>query len=132
MNPNMRKQFAVFVLRWILNSFGLWLASRMLGASFDDTGASTTTFMLAGLILSLVNSLLKPIVVVLALPAILVTLGLFMLVVNGLMVYIALKFVPHMDISFLAAILVGVIISLLNYIISGLLEIQGNTKEISV
>lgn len=128
----MKKQFAVFVLRWVLNTFGLWVASKLLGSSFHDTDASMWTFLGAGLALSLVNSFLKPIVIVLALPAILVTLGLFMLVVNGLMVYVALKFVPHLDISFLAAIIAGVIISLVNYVISGLLELQDNNREITV
>jgi len=124
----MRKQFAVFLLRWLLNSFGLWIASRLLGSGFDDTEATTTTFLIAGLALSLANSLLRPIVVVLSLPAILVTLGLFMLIVNGLMVYIALNLVPRMDISFFSAIITGIIISLINYIISGFLELN-NKRE---
>lgn len=128
----MRKQFAVFLLRWLLNTFGLWIASRLLGGGFDDTEATTTTFLVAGLVLSLANSMLRPIVVVLSLPAILVTLGLFMLVVNGLMVYIALNLVPNLDISFFSAILTGVIISLINYIISGILELNRNSKEIPV
>lgn len=128
----MRKQFAVFLIRWLLNSFGLWIASRLLSGGFDDTDATTTTFLFGGLALSLANSLLKPIVVVLSLPAILVTLGLFMLVVNGLMVYIALNLVPNMDISFFSAILTGIIISLINYIISGFLELNQNKREIPV
>lgn len=129
---DMRKQFAVFLLRWLLNTFGLWVASRLLGGGFDDTDATTTTFLVAGLVLSLANSLLKPIVIVLSLPAILVTLGLFMLIVNGLMVYIALNLVPNLDISFLSAIVTGIIISLINYIISGFLELNQNKREIAV
>lgn len=128
----MRKQFAVFLLRWLLNSVGLWIASRLLGGGFDDTDATNTTFLIAGLVLSLANSLLKPIVIVLSLPAILVTLGLFMFIVNGLMVYIALNLVPNLQISFFSAIVTGVIISLINYIISGFLELNHNKKEIAV
>lgn len=128
----MRKQFAVFLLRWLLTTFGLWIASRLLGSGFDDTQATTTTFLLAGLVLSLANSLLRPIVIILSLPAILVTLGLFMLVVNGLMVYLALNLVPNLQISFVSAIITGVIISLINYIISGFLEINRQNKEITV
>ncbi len=128
----MRKQFAVFLLRWLLNSIGLWIASRLLGSGFNDTEATYTTFLVAGLVLSLANSLLRPMVIVLSLPAILLTLGLFMLIVNGLMVYIALNLVPNLDISFLSAIVTGVIISLINYIISGFLEMNQNKKEIAV
>ncbi len=128
----MRKQFAVFVLRWALNTVGLWAASKLLSNSFVDTDVTATTFIAAGLILSLANSILKPFIIVLALPAILLTLGLFMLVVNGLMVYIALKLVPGLDISFAGAILTGIIISLINYFISGILELKHNPQEIKV
>lgn len=122
----MRKQFALFLLRWVANSFGLWLASRLLSGSFQDTDATAMTFLLAGLVLSLLNSILRPIIVVLSLPAIVLTLGLFMLVVNGVVVYIALKLVPGMDISFIAAIVTGLLISLINYAISGIMELRNN------
>lgn len=128
----MRKQFAVFLLRFLLNTLGLWIASRLLGGGFNDTEATTTTFFVAGLVLSLANTVLRPIVIVLSLPAILVTLGLFMLVVNGLVVWLALNLVPNLEISFFSAILTGVIISLINYIISGFLEMNNNKKEIAV
>ena len=127
----MRKQFTVFVLRWGLNSVGLWIASRLFGGSFDDTNATLTSFMVAGLVLSLVNSIIKPIVVILSLPAILLTLGLFILIVNGLMVYIALKFVPGMDISFGASILTGMIISLINYVINGIMDLNQPREKTS-
>lgn len=128
----MRKQFAVFLLRFLLNTLGLWIASRLLGSGFNDTEATTTTFFIAGFVLSLANTVLRPIVIILSLPAILVTLGLFMLVVNGLMVYLALNLVPNLEISFFSAIITGIIISLINYIISGFLEINQNKREISV
>lgn len=123
----MRKQFSFFILRWLMISLGLWVASRLLSQSFHDTNISALTFLVAGLVLSVINTVLKPIVVVLSLPAILVTLGLFMLIVNGLMVYIALKIVPGMDVSFWGAVLTGMIISLINYIITGIMDYNENT-----
>ena len=125
----MGKQFFAFVVRWVLMSLGLWIASRILGSNFHDTGATTSTFLLAGLVLSLVNSILKPIIIVLSLPAILLTLGLFMLVVNGLMVYIALKLVPGLEVTFWGAVLTGMIISLINYIITGIIDYKDVVKE---
>lgn len=118
----MKTQLIVFIVRWGLISLGLWVASRLLGASFQDVGATTATFLLAGFVLSVVNTILRPIVVVLSLPAILLTLGLFMLVVNGLMVYIALKLVPGIDVTFWGAILTGMIISLINYILTSIID----------
>ncbi len=118
----MVRQLVVFCIRWVLISLGFWVASRLLGSSFHDTGATTSTFLIAGLILSLVNSILKPIVVVLSLPAILLTLGLFMLIVNGLMVYLALKLVPGLEVTFWGAVVTGMIISLINYVITGIMD----------
>lgn len=125
----MRRQLYFFIIRWLLISFGFWVATRLLGGSFEDSGASTNTFLLAGLILSLINTILKPIIVVLSLPAILLTLGLFMLIVNGLMVYIALKFVPGLEVSFWGAILTGMIISLINYIMTGIMDYKDKFEE---
>jgi putative membrane protein len=122
----MKRQFAVFLLRWVLSAFGLWVAIRLLaplGASYDETMGGLM-FLVAGLVFSIVNTLLKPIVLILSLPAILLTLGLFTLVVNGLMVYISLLIVPGFEMSFGASILAGIILSLINYIISGLLDLR--------
>jgi putative membrane protein len=85
----MNNKFVIFVVRWLFNSLGLWVAVRLFGTGYDSTQVSISVvgFLLAGLIFSVVNTVLKPFVVILALPAILVTLGLFMIIVNGLLVW---------------------------------------------
>lgn len=126
----MKRQFSIFVLRWLLNAFALWVAVRILSSSdFVDSTAGLAAFLLAGLVLSFANTLIKPIVVILSLPAILLTMGLFILVVNGLMVYIALSLVPDFRITFFGAILAGMIVSLTNYILSGILELRNRPEE---
>lgn len=127
----MRKQLFFFIIRWLLVSLGLWVASRIISGSFRDTGATTSTFLIAGLAVSLVNVLIKPIIVVLSLPAILVTLGLFMLIVNGFMVYIALMLVPGIKVTFWGAVLSGMIISLINYIMTGIIDYKYTEKELT-
>lgn len=126
----MRKQLIFFIFRWLMISLGLWVASRLLSGSFMENQATTTTFLLAGLALSLVNTFLKPLVAVFSLPAILLTLGLFMLIINGLMVYIALKLVPGLEVSFWGAVMTGMIISVINYIITGIMDYRTtNSRE---
>jgi putative membrane protein len=122
----MKKQFSLFILRWMLNSFGLWVAVRVFGTGYSDAEltANTWAFLVAGLIFSLINAILRPIVIILSLPAILVTLGLFMIVVNGLMVYISLKLAPGLQMTFLYSMITGIVLSLVNYIVSGVLELQ--------
>ena len=119
----MKRQFATFLLRWILNSVGIWVAVRLLGNG-NSGATSAWTFMMAGLIFSLVNSTLKPIVTILALPAIL-----FTLVVNGLMVYVSLALAPGISMTFAHSIVAGIILSLVNYIIGSALVLQREEKE---
>ncbi len=122
----MRKQFSVFLFRWFLNAFGLWLFVKLFGTGFhsDEINASLPVFLLAGLIFSIVNGVLKPLIVILSLPAILLTLGLFMLIVNGLMVYVSLKLAPGLSMTFGYSVLTGIVLSLLNYIVSSAVEFR--------
>ena len=122
----MKQQFAVFLVRWALNSFGLWIAVRLLGTGYQDVEVTAGFWgvLLAGLIFSLVNSIFKPLAVILSLPAILLTLGLFVLVVNGSLVYVSLLIAPGISMSFINSILTGIILSLVNYIVSAAVEIR--------
>jgi len=124
----MKEQFLVFLIRWALNAFGLWIAVRLLGTGYDDVEvtAGFWGFVLAGLIFSLINSIFKPLAVVLSLPAILLTLGLFVLVVNGTLVYVSLLLSPGISMSFFNSILTGIILSLINYIVSAAVEIRSS------
>ncbi len=122
----MQKQLLVFLLRWLFNSFGLWIAARLLsghGVTYDPTQVFII-FLTAGLMLSVVNAVLKPILLILSLPAILLTLGLFMIIVNGFMVWLASLFVPGLEVTFWAAVLAGMIIGLMNFVLTSLLESQ--------
>ncbi len=122
----MQRQFYLFLLRWVLNSLGLWIAVRLLnghGVTYDES-QGFMLFFWAGLVLSLVNVVLKPIIVILSLPAILLTLGLFTLLVNGFMVWFAAILVGGLTISFWAAVLAGMIISLINYVLTNLLDLN--------
>jgi putative membrane protein len=128
----MKRQFFTFVIRWVLNSFGLWVAVRIFGTGYsnEQISNSISVFLIAGLIFSIVNAILKPIVIILSLPAILLTLGLFTVIVNGFMVYISLKLAPGMHMTFLNSVLTGLVLSLVNYIVSSALELEyGRTRE---
>lgn len=112
-------------------SFGIWLAVQLLGGIEPGHDPTGWTYIGAGLAFSVVNSFLKPIVTILSLPAIVLTLGLFILVVNGLMVWLALLLVPSLNMSFWQAILAGILLSLINYVISGLIDVHKTSKTSS-
>jgi putative membrane protein len=120
----MTQQFLYFIVRWIFNSLGLWVAARIFsgnGITYDES-QGLALFLSAGFVLSLVNVVLKPLVMILSLPAILLTLGLFTIVVNGFMVYLAGSIVPGLEITFWTAVLAGMIVSLINYTLTGLID----------
>ncbi len=122
----MKRQFFVFLVRLAANAVGLWVAVRLLGSGYDnvDVTAGTGGFLVAGLVFSLANSLLKPLLVIFSLPAILLTLGLFTVIVNGILVYISLAISPGISMSFGNSIITGIILSLVNYIVSVAIEIR--------
>lgn len=118
----MSQQFLSFVVRWALNSLGLWLAVELFGTGYTQAPEGIAVFLIAGLIFSLVNAVLKPILIIFSLPALLFTLGLFMFIVNGLMVYISILIAPHISMTFWHSILAGVVIAFVNYVVSNLMD----------
>ncbi len=120
----MKKQLLLFAIRWLAMSFGIWLAVRLLGGVEPGFQPTVWTYIGAGLAFSVVNSFLRPVITILSLPAVVLTLGLFMLVVNGVMVWIALLLVPSLNMDFWQAILTGIVLSIINYVISELLDMH--------
>lgn len=118
--PHLLYRFAV---RWLVCSLGLWIAAGLLGGeriTYDDR---LGVIIIGGLILAFINAVIKPIVVILSLPAILFTLGLFMLVINGLMVMLASALYEPLHVSSIwSAMLAGLVIGLVNYLVTAVLE----------
>lgn len=118
----MRKPLVRLLVRWVVCGLGLWIASGLFG-KWVHVGNHFGIILVAGFILALINMVIKPIVVILSLPAVLLSLGLFMIVINGLMVFIASKlYHPLVVTNFGAAILVGMVIGLVNYLVTTILE----------
>lgn len=111
-----------FLVRWLVSVLGLWVAAGLLSEKLTY-GGQLKVIIIAGLVLALANLFIKPILVVLSLPALLFSLGLFMLIINGLMVFLVSKLYPSLYVAgFGTAILAGIIIGLVNYLVSAILE----------
>ncbi|MEK7594486.1 MAG: phage holin family protein [Patescibacteria group bacterium] len=111
-----------FLTRWFVSSLGLWIAAGFLSNSISYDN-KLRVIIIAGLILAIINIVIKPILVVLSLPAILVTLGLFMIIINGLTVFIASKLYGPLHVTnFWAAVFAGMVIGLVNYLVTAILE----------
>ena len=110
-----------FVIRWFVCSLGLWISVQLFGYdTLNSFYLSVATFLLAGLIFSAVNAVVKPIVTILSLPFVLVTLGLFTIIINGLMVWLTVALSPNIHMSLGWAIVSSLMISLFNYLLNSL------------
>lgn len=117
----MSKPIVRLLVRWFVCSLGLWIAANLLANNIKYDSAYV--IIVAGLILAIINIIIKPILVILALPAILVTLGLFMIIINGVTVYLASKLYGQLHIKdFWAAVFAGMVIGLVNYLVSAIVE----------
>lgn len=121
MQPH-RSLLVRFVIRWFASTLGLWLAAVLWSShiSFSD---SFWAIVGAGFLLALLNMLLKPLLIFLSLPALILSLGLFMFVVNGFVVWlVSVLYTPLHITSFWAAVFAGIVIGLVNILVTAVLE----------
>jgi putative membrane protein len=113
---------ARLLIRWLVCSLGLWIAAALLGGRIDY-GSKMGVIIIAGLILAIANAIIKPLLILLSLPAVLLTLGLFIIVINGLMVLLVSALYPSLQVNgFGSAVLAGIVIGLVNYLVTAILE----------
>ena len=103
-----------FLFRAVIAALGLWLATIWVSGIRIDT---PTTLVLAGVLLGVVNAVVRPIAIVLTLPFTLLTIGFFLLVVNAAMLGLVALLLPGFHIGgFWAAFLAALIVSLTSWI----------------
>ena len=92
------------VVRWLLLAAALLLVAHLYGGVVV---ANFTAAMVAALVLGLLNTLVRPLLVLLTLPVTLVTLGLFLFVINALMFWAAATVLGGFNVTGFPAALVG-------------------------
>ena len=107
------------VLTWLINAIAL-LAVPYLMHSVDVTSIGAA--LVAALVLGLVNTLIRPVLLLLTLPVTLLSLGLFIFIVNGFMFWLVAQWVDgfHVD-SFLSAVGGALLYSVISWALSTLL-----------
>jgi putative membrane protein len=100
-----------FVFRWLTTTVAVMVAASVpLGIRYDSAGS----LIGAALLLGILNAFVRPVLLILSAPLILLTLGFFILVVNGLLLWFVPNIVPgfHVDnfgSAFWGAIVVGLV-----------------------
>lgn len=114
------------ILMWLINAAALLAVPYLIHSVSVDTLA---TALVGALVLGLVNTLIRPILIVLTLPVTVVSLGLFIFVLNGFMFWLVAHWVDGFHVtSFWAAIGGALLYSVISWTLSTLLlKKDGNT-----
>jgi len=119
---------AGFILRGLIAALGLWAATEMLDGFIIN---SAWTLVGAGLLLGIVNAIVRPFALLLSLPALLLTLGLFLLVVNAAMLGLVALMLPGFRImGFWTAVGGALIVSVVSWIGSWFIGSRGRVEVI--
>ncbi len=109
-----------FILKTLLSAIAVVILSKVLpGVGVD----SYTTAIIVAVVLSLLNFIVKPILVILTLPITIITLGLFLLIVNALIIVLADSFIAGFTVnSIWWALLFSLLLSFLQSILFSILK----------
>ena len=106
-----------FLIRVVLNGLAIFAAAWLLDGVYL---AGAVPALIAGLILGLVNALVRPILILLTLPFTILTLGLFLFIVNTICLALTAALVPGFEISgFFPAFFAALIVTIVSWLLSG-------------
>ena len=107
------------ILVWLINAVALLAVPYVIPSiSVDSFG----TALIAAFVLGLVNTIVRPILVVLTLPVTLVTLGLFIFVINGLLFWFVGDLLRGFHVAgFWAGVFGSIVYSVISWLLSAIL-----------
>jgi putative membrane protein len=116
-----------FLKRWAINTVAVLVATHVVKGIHFDQG-DWVGLLLATLVLGLLNTFVRPVLLLLSLPLVILSLGLFTIVINAFLLYLVGELFQtfHVD-SFGAALLGALIISIISILLNSLTG-SGNTR----
>ena len=116
----MTKQLIQFITRWAANCLGLAMSDYF---GIITVNGGVRYFVISGLLLALLNAVIKPLLIIISLPIIALSLGFFLIIINGVVMYLLnLIYAPIEIQNFGYAMVAGIIIGLVNYIVTIIYE----------
>ena len=109
-----------FLLKLLVSTIAVFVSAYILPGVSVDT---YTTALIVAVVLGVLNTFIRPLLVLLTLPITLVTLGLFYLFINAFLVFLAAKLVPGFAVEPMWMTLVfGIVVSLINSFLGSLID----------
>jgi putative membrane protein len=118
-----KTRFLRFLQSWVINTFAVLVAAIILQGHIAYK--SPADLIVAALLLGILNAFVRPILMLLALPLLIFTLGLFTLVINALLLYfVGVLMGPHFQVdsfgfAFLGALIISIVSIALNVMTGG-------------
>jgi len=107
------------LLVWLINAAALFALPYLMSSIKVD---SIVSALIAALVLGLINTFIRPVLVLLTLPATLLTLGLFIFVINGLLFWFVGSFIEGFHVAgFWSAVIGAILYSIISWALSALL-----------
>jgi putative membrane protein len=118
------------LVRWLI------LTAAILSAAYLLEGIAVHSFMsafLAAAALGVLNALLRPVLIILTLPLNILTLGLFTFIINAILLMMASGLITGFEVhGFWTALLGSLIISLVSWLLSSLINDRGHVEVIDL
>ncbi len=109
-----------FIIKILLSALAVVVLSKILPGVSVDT---YTTAIIVAIVLSLLNLIVKPILVILTLPVTIITLGLFLLIINAVIILLADKLIDGFYVnSLLWALIFSLLLSFFQSVLHSLLK----------
>ena len=119
-----KQQILVFVFRWLISTSGMWLVINWFGEIEPGVRGGFWLYVVAGLVFSLVNSIVRPLATVLSLPLIIFSMGLFTLLINIAMMALTIWILPGVKIDLWGAVAGTLLMSVINGVMNLLVPIN--------
>lgn len=104
-----------FLLRWFVTTIAVVAATILPGISYD----STLALLGASLLLGILNAAVRPALLILSIPFIVVTMGVFILILNGLLLWFVSALIPSFHVAgFWSAFFGALIISMVSWVLN--------------
>jgi len=118
-----------FLIRVLVNALAIMLAASILPGIHVE---GLVPALVGGLLLGLVNAVVRPVLIILTLPITLVTLGFFLLVLNALCFWLVDSLVKGFYVAgFSAAFLGAIVVSIVSWIMTALISDSGKVVVIT-
>lgn len=111
----------IFLIHWLMTTIAVLIAAYVLpGVNVKGF----VTALVTALVLGLINTFIRPILLILTLPINILTLGLFTFVINALLIMLTSAVVPGFDVrNFWWALLFGLVLSVIKWALSAIVPL---------